>query len=136
MKAYHDTLEIIKSVLRTDKFVKTISVGNIYDVDLKKQTIFPLAHLMVENAQYTGTTWIFRVAIIFMDLSSKDREDYIFNTQLSVASNLLDKLKRGGLKLQLVGEASLDPFVDRFDSAVAGWTCTLSVEIENDMLML
>jgi len=69
-------------------------------------------------------------------LSSKDREDYIFNTQLSVASNLLDKLKRGGLKLQLVGEASLDPFVDRFDSAVAGWTCTLSVEIENDMLML
>ena len=45
-------------------------------------------------------------------------------------------LKRGDLyrtKYQLDGDVSLEPFVDRFENKVAGWTATFDVFVNNDI---
>jgi hypothetical protein len=43
MTAYYDILNTIKAQLDMDVFVNTVTQGDIFDIDLTKQTIFPLA---------------------------------------------------------------------------------------------
>ena len=65
-----------------------------------------------------------------------NNEQDVLNTQLAVANRVGAMLKRGDLyreKYQLDGEISLEPFVDRFDNKVAGWTATFNVVIPNEI---
>jgi hypothetical protein len=43
MTAYYDILNTIKAQLDMDVFVNTVTQGDIFDIDLTKQTIFPLS---------------------------------------------------------------------------------------------
>jgi hypothetical protein len=43
MTAYYDILTTIKAQLDADVFVNTVTQGDIFDIDLTKQTIFPLS---------------------------------------------------------------------------------------------
>jgi len=65
-----------------------------------------------------------------------DNEQDVLNTQLSVANKLIQKLRIGSLysdKYQVVGDVTLEPFRDRFENQIAGWTATFDVIIENDV---
>jgi len=67
-----------------------------------------------------------------------NNEQDVFNTQLAVANRLLELLRRGDLYSDLyqISEGSqptLEPFVDRFDNKLAGWSVSFTVEIPNDM---
>lgn len=60
----------------------------------------------------------------------------ILNTQLSVSNKLIQVLRGGDLhqdKYQLDGNATLEPFYDRFENELAGWTSTFDVLIYNDI---
>jgi len=106
---------------------------------------------MVNSATMQGNVWNFSLSLLCMDIvdESKDfadgipqefrgnnNEQDVFNTQLAVANRLLELLLRGDLyvdKYQLDGDPSLEPFVDRFENKLAGWTVTFNVLIPNDM---
>jgi hypothetical protein len=65
-----------------------------------------------------------------------NNEQEVQNTQLAIASRLMAKLQRGTLyenKYQLGGSATLDPFVERFENKLAGWSMTFDILIPNDM---
>jgi len=60
----------------------------------------------------------------------------ILNTQLSVVNKLIQVLRGGTLHqdaYQLDGNPSIEPFYDRFDNELAGWTATMDVLIYNDI---
>ena len=42
-------------------------------------------------------------------------------------------LSQEGLKQSLQGDVSIEPFRDRFENQIAGWTATMDVIIENDV---
>jgi PhoH-like ATPase len=65
-----------------------------------------------------------------------DNVQDILNTQLSVLNRLIQRLRMGDLHTdmyQLNGTASLDPFYDRFENQLAGWTATMDLQIYNDI---
>ena len=41
MQAYYNVLTTLKAQLEADEFVNTVTQGDIFDVDLNKQTLFP-----------------------------------------------------------------------------------------------
>ena len=49
MTGYYNILTTIKEQLDQDDFVNTVTEGDIFEIDLSKQTIFPLSHVMVNN---------------------------------------------------------------------------------------
>ena len=60
----------------------------------------------------------------------------ILNTQLSVSNRLITRLRKGQMYedgYQLVGDATCEPFFDRFENVLAGWATTFTVEIFNDL---
>jgi len=147
-QGFYNLTDKLKEELLKDPFVNTVTYGNIFEVDLNKQTIFPLSHFIVNNVVDRGQTLLFNISLLCMDLVDESKDDItddflgndneqdVLNTQLAVANRIGAMLKRGDLyrtKYQLDGDVSLEPFVDRFDNKVAGWTATFSVVIPNEI---
>jgi hypothetical protein len=64
-----------------------------------------------------------------------DNTQDILNEQLIVQSRLIKSIATGDLSeyLELLGEATSEPFSDRFEHTLAGWTLTFDVVIPNEM---
>jgi hypothetical protein len=148
MKGFYQITTAIKDQLYKDVFVNTVSSGDIFEIDLNKQTIFPLSHIIVNNAQYNGNVWIFNISVLCMDVVdfskteqtdqflTNDNEQDVLHTQLMVINRLLEVLRRGSLfddLYQLQGTPNCEPFVDRFENKIAGWTVTFDVVVANEM---
>ena len=129
----------IKEALLEEPFVNTVTEGDIFDVDVAKRTLFPLSHIIVNSATHQGNTIQFNVSIIMMDLlNQKDESNKVdvWNTQMSVGVRVLDRLNRGDLRSdfwELTGSPSFEPFTERFENDLAGWTVTFDVLVRNSM---
>jgi len=65
-----------------------------------------------------------------------DNEQDVLNTQLAVINRVLEMLRRGDMYndyFELTGSPTCEPFVDRFENKIAGWTVTFDVQIANTM---
>jgi hypothetical protein len=68
--------------------------------------------------------------------TGNNNEQDILNTQLAVINNLLQKLRFGTLQrngYEIVGDANIEPFYERFENRLAGWAATFDVIIANDI---
>jgi len=148
MKGFYQISQAIKDQLDADAFVNTVTIGDIFKVDLNKQTIFPLSHIMINSAAYNGSTFNYSISVLCMDIVDEskesttdiflgnDNEQDVLNTQQMVATRLLEMLRRGDLYddgFQLQDGASIEYFVDRFENKIAGVTVTMNVIAQNDM---
>lgn len=148
IRGFYLLTEKIKDTLLSDLNVNTVTTGDITEVDLNKQTIFPLSHIIVNNVTSSENTLSFNISILAMDIvdQSKDsvtdiflgnnNEQDVLNTQLAVLNKLVQKLRIGQLHrdlYQVLGDVTLEPFMDRFENQVAGWTATFDVIIQNDI---
>ena len=147
MQGYYIVTETIKAQLELDPFVNTVNTGIIEDVLLKKADMYPYSHILVNNSSYQGNTWVFNLSVICMDIVdlSKDEVTEVFygndnqqdvlNTQLAVINRMLDVLQRGQNTKSYIldGAPNCEPFIDRFEHGVAGWTVTFDIRIPNTM---
>ena len=65
-----------------------------------------------------------------------NNEQDVMNTQLAVLNKLVMVLRKGSLhndKYQLDGDATLEPFYDRFENRLAGFAATFNVFVRNDI---
>jgi len=149
MTQFYDILDKIKERLRLNPNVFSVTYGDITKVDLDKTTIFPLSHLNISNAIIGEHTVSFTLQLLCVDIvdynkdSSPDDEFYgndnmqdILNTQLQVVNDVIAQLRRGTLftdRLQVLGEVTVQPFMDRFENELAGWGADIVIEMPNDI---
>jgi len=148
MKGFYNVTEQLKTALTAEPFVNTVTFGSLDDVDLNKQTIFPLSHIIVNNTTVGTKTLTFNISILSMDIVDiskaattdifvgNDNEQDVLNTQLGLLTRIINILQRGDLYTELYqvqGDVSCEPFVDRFENKLAGWTATFDVLVQNDM---
>ena len=148
VRGFYQLTETIKEQLLADVNVNTVTTGDITDVNLSKQDIFPLSHIIVNNVTVNEQTLDFNVSILSCDIVNQsklettdiftDNNDMqnILNNQLAVLNRLTQRLRMGQLHTdmyQLNGSPSLEPFYDRFENQLAGWTATMDIQIYNDI---
>lgn len=148
MNSFYDLTNKIKDTLKAEPFVNTVTYGSLDDIDLNKQTIFPLSHVIVNNAVVGENTVTYNISVLSMDIVDESKlevtddfvgnnnEQDVLNTQLAVQNRLIALLQRGDLytdKFQVEGEVTCEPFVDRFENKLAGWAATFDVLLPNDM---
>ena len=129
----------IKEALLDEPFVNTVTEGDIFSVDLAKRTLFPLSHIMINNATHQGNVIQFNITILLMDLlNQKDESNKVdvWNTQMQLGVRVMDRLNRGDLRdsfWELTGSPNFEPFTERFENDLAGWALTFDVLVKNDM---
>ncbi len=74
LQGFYNLTEKIQDTLNLDVNVKTITYGDIFEVDLDKQTIFPLSHFMITGATLVGRVWNFNVNLLCMDLVNESKD--------------------------------------------------------------
>ena len=148
MKGFYQVTETIKNQLLADVNVNTVTTGDITRIDLSKQTMFPLSHIIVNNVGNEDNILRFSLSVLAMDVVNISKEEVvdifignnneqdILNTQLAVLNKLVQVLRGGTLHqdlYQLDGSPSFEPFYDRFEAEVAGWALSFDVIIPNDI---
>ena len=148
MKGFYQVTETIKNQLLADVNVNTVTTGDITRIDLSKQTMFPLSHIIVNNVGNEDNILRFSLSVLSMDVVNISKEEVvdifignnneqdILNTQLAVLNKLVQVLRGGTLHqdlYQLDGSPNFEPFYDRFEAEVAGWALTFDVIIPNDI---
>ena len=148
IRGFYLLTETIKDQLLGDVNVNTVTTGDIYDIDLAKQSIFPLSHIIINNVTTQEQTLTFNISVLAMDIVDESKEPTtdifrgnnneqdILNTQLAVLNKLVMVLRKGTLysdQYQLDGDATLEPFYERFDNRLAGWSATFNVFVKNDI---
>jgi hypothetical protein len=148
IRGFYLVMDKIKDTLLGSEFVNTVTTGDITEIDLSKQTIFPLSHIIVNNVTSYENMLTFNISILAMDIvdvsksetsdlfRGNDNEQDVLNTQLVVLDKLIQQFRIGSVYrdgYQVSENASLEPFFDRFENKIAGWTATFDISISNDI---
>jgi hypothetical protein len=148
IRGFYQLTETIKEQLLNDVNVNTVTTGDITEIDLSKQTIFPLSHIMVNSATFEGNVIRFNISLLAMDIVDiskdevtemflgNDNEQDVLNTQLAVVNRLYEMLRRGDLysdNFMVDGNPTCEPFAERFENYLAGWTITFDILVANTM---
>jgi hypothetical protein len=148
MNGYYSLLNELNTHFTADPLVNTITQGSIFNVDLGKQNLFPLVHIMVNQVTFNDNVMTANVTLMAMDnvsqrkeepttkFETSDNEIDVLNTQLAILNRAFEMLKHGNIwdnLYQLNGAPTCEPFVERFENYLAGWAMTFDVDFPNDM---
>ena len=148
MNSFYSVIDSINTVVSAEPFNNQVTFGDIADVDLRKQSLFPLAHIMINSATITNNLVTQNMTIFFMDLVDEsnepiesfflgnDNKQDVLNTQLALATRVLRVLQKGDLyrdNFEIIGDASCEPFTERYQNMLAGWAVTFTINTQTDM---
>jgi len=148
MNGYYSLLNELNTHFTSDPLVNTITQGSIFNVDLGKQNLFPLVHIMVNQVTFNDNVITANVTLMAMDNVSQrkeepttkfetaDNEIDVLNTQLAILNRAFEMLKHGNIwdnLYHLNGSPVCEPFIERFENYLAGWAMTFDVDFPNDM---
>jgi|TARA_R110000751_G_scaffold143292_1_gene246655 hypothetical protein len=152
MTNFYDILDTLKTYLQGNTSVNSVTFGDIFEVDLSKQTIFPLSHIMVNSCTFQDHVVQFNIQVIAMDIvneTSEDEKDLnnyfhginnkqdVLNTQFTVINGLQSALRRGELftdLYQIDSDYTATMFEDRFTNLLAGWSLELTITVANNQI--
>ena len=150
MKTYYNLIDYIYNYLNGTDAIHTVTIGDILDVDLAKQTIFPLAHINVGSVTFDEHIITFNINVIAMDIVDEAKEDKqsldnphlgldnkqdILNSMLIVVNGLQSSLRRGGLydaNVEIDEPSTATLFEDRFENLMTGWSMDLAITMPNN----
>ena len=148
MIGFYTAIDKLKAHFDADALVNSVSEGDIFQVDLAKQTIFPLVHIMVNSCSFETNVLRFNISLIAMDLVdiSKNENTNVYlgndntqdalNSTLAILNRAYDIMLHGSLAydlFQIDGNPNCEPFTERFENLLSGWTMTFDVLVPNDM---
>ena len=148
MNSYFKIIDDVKTALIAEPFINNVSTGDIYDVDLKKITIFPLAHIIVDTIDIDTNVITMTFNILLMDIVDFNKEDStdeirgnnneldVINNMMNVAARLQALLKRSSTyreTYELTSSFNCSPFEERFENNLAGLALDFTIQMENSM---
>ena len=87
-KTYNNVIDTLKALGEKHNQIKTTTVGDIFDIDLEKNTLYPLMHLNPLSVNTRRTELVYNFQVFIMDMvnddNSNELEVYTDVLQMSV----------------------------------------------------
>jgi len=145
MTKYYELLDNLKASAEETNLVNMITQGDITAIDIQKNMRYPLVHIIVNNATFQNQTIRFNVDIICADIldvnkesvtdifRGNDNEVDILNNTLTILNRMFEVFRRNPNDFEIDTDATLNPFVMRFENGLAGWQLTFDVVTYSNM---
>ena len=141
MTGYHLLRDSLINELQSNPFVNVVSEGLGDEIDLSKQTIFPLSHIVILDATPNNNIVTFNVEVYCVDIVDisdegiSDNKQDVINTQYNVGLRLYESLRRGALWTSGLEQTSMkmERLEQAFENLLAGWKISVSIMIPNHM---
>ncbi len=152
MKEYYNLVDAIFGYLDGNETITTVTFGDILDLDMSNETIFPLSHVNINNISFESHLINFSVDVLAIDIVDETNEDRIatdkphlgtdnrqdiLNSMLSVINGLQSSLRRGGLEMEgfvVLEDPTASIFEDRVGSLLTGWSLNMNIQVENNTI--
>ena len=144
-KTYFNVIETLKELGEKHHQISTTTTGDIYDIDLEKNTKYPLMHINPVNVTTRRTELVYNFQIFIMDIVDDDNanEQDVYSNVLQTCIDIIAIMSNSKWQAQLTldldapvyfaeGDFTLEPFTERFDQAVSGWVFQLPITVQNN----
>ena len=139
----------IKEELQGNALINQVTFGDLFEVDLLKKNIFPLAHVGMASARIGEGVAYVDLSILFLDIVDEqkqeqtdqfygnDNEHFVLNSMFASATKTVQELMRGdlyadGFQLEQ-DDVSLEFFSERFEDKLAGVGLDMTITIKNTL---
>jgi hypothetical protein len=161
VEALYKVLDIIKSELETNTFVNDVTFGSLTEVDLRKQTIFPLANLTLNSVTHNDNNLSFNFTLVNVDIVNISKDDttnimgtyqnntvastrfygndnqiYILTNQLYVVNRLVARLKSSMIYLngwEIEGDPVSNVIDKELENTLTGYQTDFTLSVANDI---
>lgn len=144
---YYDVIETLSNAYKGETNVNTVTTGTIDEVNLNRMDLMSLYHIVCNNVIFTSNTIVYNISIIGMDvvdtskqettnkLHGNDNELDVLNQILLVHNRIYKRIVSGDLfDINIsIENNGVEPFTERFENFLSGWTFTFDLIVENDM---
>ena len=157
-KTYNNAIDTLKQLGAEHEQIATTTTGDIWKIDLAKNTKFPLFHINPINVTTGQSTLTYNFQLFVMD-SVTEKENwteaniqsanYLSNEQevmsscLQICVDIIGMMRhskwQGAGELDIddpvyftEGEYTLEPFQERFDNLLTGFVFSIGIVVQND----
>lgn len=148
---YYNTLNFFKTIMKNHPSIAHVTQGDVFSIDNMQFPEYPVGNVMIQDATFGQKTTDYRIQLIIADkhkvlennsdgrtneqtipyYGTDDVVDIHANT-LAVVNDLTSYTQNKVEGFEIFGDISCEPFVDRFDNGLAGWSATFNLTCHND----
>ena len=146
-KSYNNVIDTLKCVGEQHLNIHSVTSGDIWEIDLEKNTLFPLFHINPVNVTVGMNTRTFNFQLFVMDLVEPDEsnEQEVLSDCLEIMNDIIAVYKHGEIlysydaaageeqRYFIDNDFTIEPFTERFDNAVTGWVMSFAITVENEL---
>ena len=148
---YYNVLNYFKTIMRNHPSINHVSQGDVFSVDDKEFPSYPVANILIQDAVFGPKTTDYTIQLIVADKTEQlaNESDGTTNEQtipfygiddvvdihantLSVLNDLTAYTQRSVEGFEINGDITCEPFVERFNNGLAGWSATFDLTVHND----
>ena len=162
-KSYNNVINTLCRLGEYHEQISTVSVGDIFDINLEKMEKMPLLHINPTSVTTGDSELVYNFQIFVADLVSekdnwqtyqaaqltklldpKNNEQQVWNQTLDICTDIISMLRHSAQQ-SLLGvndindplyftddQFTIEPFQERFDNLLCGWTFTIGIKVMND----
>ena len=162
-KTYNNVVDFLCRLGEYHEQISTVSVGDIFDINLEKMEKMPLLHINPTSVATGDSELIYNFQVFICDLVSekdnwqtfqaaqltklldpKNNEQQVWNQTLEICTDFIGMLRHSS-RQSLAGvddinfpiyftqdQFTIEPFQERFDNLLCGWTFTMGIKVMND----
>jgi len=157
-KTYTNAIDTLKQLGTEHEQIATTTTGDIWKIDLAKNTLFPLFHINPINVTTGQSSLTYNFQLFVMDTVTEKENwteaniqsaNYLSNEQevmsscLQICTDIIGMMRhskwQGAGELDIndpvyftEGEYTLEPFQERFDNLLTGWVFSIGIVVQND----
>jgi hypothetical protein len=147
VEALYAIIDAMQSELINNPFVNKVTIGTLTEIDLAKQTIFPLSHITLNSVSHNENTLGFDLTIYNLDIVNISKENetdvygndnlfYVLTNQLYVINRLISRLRQTTLHKdgwELEGNPTSEVINKEMENMLAGYETTFTIYVPNDI---
>lgn len=148
---YYNVLNYFKTIMTNHPSIGHVTQGDVFGIDDREFPMYPVGNILVQGANFGSNITEYQIQLIVADKSKlkndesegernsqevpyygvDDTVDIHANT-LSVLNDLTSYTQRSVEGFEINGDISCEPFKDKFDNGLAGWSATFDLTVHND----
>jgi len=145
-EALYRVIDTLKAELNSSPFCNSVTIGDLTEVDLAKMTIFPMAHVVLEDVTHNENSLTFNITLFNLDIVNvskdlpteygNDNLVYIWVNQLFLINKLIARLKSNFTTYNgwEIDNSPRSEFVSKkFENMLAGYQTTFQLSVPNDI---
>ena len=117
-KTYNNVINTLARLGEYHDQISTVSVGDIYDINLEKMELFPLLHINPVNVTTGDSELVYNFQIFICDLVSEKSLEGVDDINFPIYFTQ--------------DQFTIEPFQERFDNLLCGYVFQIGVKVMND----